>query len=398
MHTHSTINALLLFMINYTCRECFLPMSELSNLKQFSTYINQIFPGGALFLVCSDTEFKRLFMDLTRACLEQEDRRHVTAVEVVGRNVLRDGYEAWVLSPTCTIDSRGHLLDPSTSRIVWIPNAESLSHLSCQVKTPFDDGSCLRALYSAAEAFMPDNSLPCLATMACCVMGATYQPVIRQCGHIGVPFLFGSHGSCKTEALMSGLSLFGAHGTHLFNSQTTPSFLFDMLKRTTIPVAVDDVSEKAQDTWEELIIDAYNNTARGTRSYSVEKFSTLPCISANWHFTSTKGRAFTRCITIPFVDHRDEPNASNLYSNLVQARSAASASAGLIINCCTNFTLPASQEKLNNELFPTISTIFGSSHARFKSTMSVFMYFLLEVCIATIMHLLYSEVRKDKQH
>lgn len=35
--------------------------------------------------------------------------------------------------------------------------------------------------------------------------------------------------------------------------------------------AVDDI-EKTQDTWEELIIDAYNNTAQGTRSYSVENF------------------------------------------------------------------------------------------------------------------------------
>ncbi len=356
-------------------------MSELNNLKQFSIYINQVFPGGALFLVCSDTEFKRLFMELSRAFLDQEDRRSVFAVQVVGRNTLNDGYEAWVLSPTCTVDVHGKQLDPSTTKIMWLTTAESPNRLSCQVKTPLDDGTSLKALYSAAEVFMPDNSLPCLATMACCVMGANYQPVITQCGHIGVPLLFGSHGSCKTEALRCGLALFGAQSTHLFNSQTTPSFLFDMMKRTTIPVAVDDVSEKAQDTWEELIIDAYNNTARGTRSYSVERFNTLPCISANWHFTSARGRAFTRCITIPFVDHRDEPNAPCLYSNLVHSRSAASASVGVIINCCTQFTLPASQERLNDELFPTISNIYGNSHARFKSTMSIFMYFFLEVTL-----------------
>ena len=58
--------------------------------------------------------------------------------------------------------------------------------------------------------------------------------------------------------------LFGAQKTHLYNNQTTPSFLFDMLKRTTIPIGVDDISEKAQDTWEELVIDTYNNTPRGT--------------------------------------------------------------------------------------------------------------------------------------
>jgi len=52
-----------------------------------------------------------------------------------------------------------------------------------------------------------------------------------------------------------GLALFGAQKTHLYNNQTTP-FLFDMLKRTTIPIGVDDISEKAQDTWEELVINA----------------------------------------------------------------------------------------------------------------------------------------------
>ena len=45
---------------------------------------------------------------------------------------------------------------------------------------------------------------------------------------------------------MCGLALFGAQKTHLYNNQTTPSFLFDMLKRTTIPIGVDEISEKAK--------------------------------------------------------------------------------------------------------------------------------------------------------
>ena len=59
-------------------------------------------------------------------------------------------------------------------------------------------------------------------------------------------------------------------------------FLFDMLKRTTIPIGVDDISEKAKDTWEELVIDTYNNTPRGTRSYSAEVFQSTPILTANW--------------------------------------------------------------------------------------------------------------------
>ena len=65
---------------------------------------------------------------------------------------------------------------------------------------------------------MPDNSTACLATMAACVMGAAYQKIIGRSGHIGVPFLFGESGSCKTEAILCGLALFDAHDTHLLNS------------------------------------------------------------------------------------------------------------------------------------------------------------------------------------
>jgi len=179
---------------------------------------------------------------------------------------------------------------------------------------------------------MPDNSVACLATMASCVMGPAYQQIINASGHVGVPLLFGEPGSCKTEAAQCGLSLFGAHETHLMNSQTTPSYLFGALKCTTIPIAVDDI-KKTQDTWEELIIDAYNNTTRGTRSYRVENFSTLPVLSANWWFPSGKGRAFTR-ISIPFVEHRDEPNALQLYSTLKRARRNASASTGVLHRHC----------------------------------------------------------------
>jgi len=93
----------------------------------------------------------------------------------------------------------------------------------------------LRELYAAIKAFMPDNAIACLAAMACCVMGAAYEEVIKHCWHVGLPFLVGEPGSCKTEDLLCALSLFGADHSHFFNSQTTPLYLFDVLKRTTIP-------------------------------------------------------------------------------------------------------------------------------------------------------------------
>ena len=41
-------------------------MSEVSStVKQFTVSVNQQFPGGTLFLLLSDHEFKKLLMDMS---------------------------------------------------------------------------------------------------------------------------------------------------------------------------------------------------------------------------------------------------------------------------------------------------------------------------------------------
>ena len=62
--------------------------------------------------------------------------------------------------------------------------------------------------------------------------------------------LSGPPGSRKSEATKCALSLYGEHETTLFRTAS----------KTTIPIYIDD---KAADSWEELIIDAYNGTGRG---------------------------------------------------------------------------------------------------------------------------------------
>ena len=208
-----------------------------------------------------------------------------------GLNKGDEQQEEWILSPQVHVSKYGTLLQPEESEFILL---DRTSPLCCRTAGPvLDSGEALTALYLAIERFMPDNAMACLAAMAGCAMGAAYEPVMATCGQMGIPFLFGDFGSCKSQATLCALSIFGAHTSHCFNNQTTPSYLFDAMKQTTIPVAVDDISEKAKDTWEELIVDVYNNTPRGTRSYSVERFLTTPLVSANWMFPNSKGRAFT---------------------------------------------------------------------------------------------------------
>jgi len=130
-------------------RECFVPMSEFSNLKQFSGYINQVFPGATLFLVCTDGEFKQFFMELTRAFLQDTDRRSVFGARFIGRNVASNGAEAWVLSKTAQLHPDGSWIEPSTSQFVWLttPGCEHsvTKSLACSVQYPLDQGRSIHA-------------------------------------------------------------------------------------------------------------------------------------------------------------------------------------------------------------------------------------------------------------
>ena len=367
-------------------------MTEMSgNVKQFAAYLNQVFPGGALFLAATDAELKRLLMELTTELLQEVQGRRVCSARIIGMNDHAGGTDdtnTWVLSPTATISSSGILIQPENAPVLWLERPTSSSNptnlllnesLACSIVTPLDSGEALLKLIETAQAFMPENFISTMASMAACIMAASYKSVIAKCGCSGVPILYGNPGSCKSEALKCGLSLFGAHNTHFYNSQTTPSFLFAALKQTTVPIGLDDINGKAQDTWEELVIDSYNNTARGTHAYNTECFKTMPVLTSNWRFESKRQRAHMRCIVIPFFEHSDEPNATALYEELNTSRDKVSASVGEIINLCSSFDSPSAQKIRNEKIFPHVSAIFTHSHARFKTTMTVFMYFFLEV-------------------
>ena len=89
-------------------------MMELSgHVKQFTTFMNQLFPGGALFLLLSESEFKKLMMQLSSEMLEEEQGKKVAA-RVVGENTL-DGRSYWVLSDSVQLSADGSQLQQGQS-------------------------------------------------------------------------------------------------------------------------------------------------------------------------------------------------------------------------------------------------------------------------------------------
>lgn len=131
------------------CRECFLPNSELSKLQYFHAHINTVFPGGSLWLNCSDREFKRFFMDVTKSFLDTDNHRRIETACSIGRNIAKDGFDKWVFSPSVHLDGEGKLVDLKRSRFIWLQSTGESSindTLACEMCTPLDEGECLSSM------------------------------------------------------------------------------------------------------------------------------------------------------------------------------------------------------------------------------------------------------------
>ena len=73
-----------------------------------SISVNQQFPGGALFLLLIDHEFKKLLMDMSSRMLESvSDTHQKHAVRVVGKNQLCEDEPYWVFSEAVQFTSNG---------------------------------------------------------------------------------------------------------------------------------------------------------------------------------------------------------------------------------------------------------------------------------------------------
>jgi len=135
-------------VIFFSHRVLFCPMTELGNVKQFTTFANQQFPGGSLFLLLFDTEFKRFMMQLSSKMLDEEHGRRKNAARLVGENKL-DEESYWVMSESVQLSADGSLLEEGESPFLWLRRLVNGSNiliedtLACKVCTPLDDGESI---------------------------------------------------------------------------------------------------------------------------------------------------------------------------------------------------------------------------------------------------------------
>ena len=80
-----------------------------------------MFPGGALFLVTTEAELKRLLMELTGDLLQSDECRHVSAARTIGLNSFPDREDSvWVFSPEVIIASNGAVLNDEDTPVLWL--------------------------------------------------------------------------------------------------------------------------------------------------------------------------------------------------------------------------------------------------------------------------------------
>ena len=226
-------------------------MSEMANVKSFQGYLNQIFPGGSLFLILSDREFMMEEMNE----FFKNNSRTINAARI---NQSTNTNRIWIFSPQTQVSANGLLVSQEKSNVHWLRRPDTIHKISnlliseslkCNVTLPLDNGEGLANLFEKMQLFMPDNFVPSVAAMSGFIMGTCYNDLINEWGEIGIPFLYGVADSCKSEALRCAASLFGAETTRMLNSQKTPSYLFDIIKQTTITVIIDDINKKNQDIY-----------------------------------------------------------------------------------------------------------------------------------------------------
>ena len=175
-------------------------MSEVSGtVKQFVTAVNQQFPGGALFLLLTDHEFRKLMMEMTNEMMEDDQGGRLYAARLIGRNRI-DQSTFWVMSEDVQITHDGDLAQQGDTPFRWLRRLVNGSNvllqesLACKIATPLDDGDCLTGLCLAIRKFMPENFLAAMATMSACIMGANYTSILSTFGCCGVPMLTGPPG------------------------------------------------------------------------------------------------------------------------------------------------------------------------------------------------------------
>ena len=186
----------------------------------------------------------------------------------------------WVMSRNSHFSGRGKVLNAEDSRYIWVGhvfNGPGIAHDSqqCNIELPLStDPLCF--LLDKLKKHTKHNFIPCVMTIAGTILALHYQKTLQKLKFCPVPLAFGESGTCKTTALLCGLSLLGAQESRFF-SKLTKEKILRMCSTNNIPLGVDDPQSQ-----NDILIDLYNGAKSGTVNRGECKPSSTCVISANF--------------------------------------------------------------------------------------------------------------------
>ena len=189
----------------------------------------------------------------------------------------------WVLSKNVQLDGNGCVLSVDEYKYIWLGevyNGPGIPPASdgCSIELPLTtDPLCL--LIDHLRKSMRHNFMPAVLTMASFLLVMNYKKLLKVLRYCPIPLSFGASGTGKTTALLSGLSLFGAHDTR-FYSKLSKEKILALCSSSGIPLAVDDPQSKSEIS--RLLIDLFNGAKHGTMARGEGKPKSTCVIAANF--------------------------------------------------------------------------------------------------------------------
>ena len=151
------------------------------------------------------------------------------------------------MSSDVHLTANGLAIEEEERQYIWVGNIYSgpgvaLSHEACAIELPLTtDPLC--CLVENIKSTIVHNFVPTIMTMASTVLALHYKTLLQTLKFCTVPLAFGYSGTGKTTAIISGLSIIGAHESN-FYSKITKDTILDLYASGGTPVGIDDPQSK----------------------------------------------------------------------------------------------------------------------------------------------------------
>ena len=271
----------------------------------------------------------------------------------------------WVFKDSQFLPDGTPTTEESTG-ICWNSNLGVSEQGSDVIKSPViapSDPEALPRLVAVMRQFFGSNFLPAFFILGYCAAAAHFQTIIKTEGRFPILNTYGPPGGGKTIAVKCGLSLFGYEwSSGAMVGDISPSALWEKGKLCgSLPICLDDPSDKVYNDLEQWIRSWYNATPR-RRRWNVQQPHCALIVDANKACGEKLPATLSRLIRLWMPVTKDSDRS--VWNELQEAQKKASGAFTSIIN------LGYPQQEVN-ELTAELIQYLSLAHERIASSLAL---------------------------